>query len=184
MSITPEHIKQVLAKADQLYSAAEVQQAVDVMAKEIETKLQDTNPLVLCVMVGGLIPGGWLLSRLNFPLNMDYIHATRYRGNTSGGTLHWIAKPSMPLKDRVVLIIDDILDEGITLAEIVKDCEEQGAKEVYTAALVEKKHNRNDGHKATFIGLEVEDRYVFGCGMDYKGYLRNLPGIYAVNESE
>lgn len=184
MSITPEHIKQVLAKADPLYSAAEVQQAVVTMAKEIDKKLGDSNPLVLCVMVGGLIPGGWLLSHLNFPLNMDYIHATRYRGNTSGGSLHWIAKPSMSLKDRVVLIIDDILDEGITLSEIVKDCQSQGAKEIYTAALVEKKHDRSNGHKATFIGLQVEDRYVFGCGMDYKGYLRNLPGIYAVNENE
>ncbi len=184
MSITPEHVKKVLAEADQLYSAAEVQQAVDAMAIEITKKLEHTNPLVLCVMVGGLIPAGWLLSRLNFPLNMDYIHATRYRGNTSGGTLHWIAKPSMPLKDRVVLIIDDILDEGITLSEIIKDCEEQGAKEIYTAALVKKKHDRGIGQKATFIGLEVEDRYVFGCGMDYKGYLRNLPGIYAVNENE
>jgi hypoxanthine phosphoribosyltransferase len=184
MSITPEHVKKVLAEADQLYSATEVQQAVDAMAVEITNKLENTNPLVLCVMVGGLIPAGWLLSRLNFPLNMDYIHATRYRGNTSGGKLHWIAKPSMPLKDRVVLIIDDILDEGITLKEIVKDCEVQGAKEIYTAALVEKKHNRNNGYKATFIGLEVEDRYVFGCGMDYKGYLRNLSGIYAVNENE
>ncbi|MDH5435565.1 MAG: hypoxanthine-guanine phosphoribosyltransferase [Gammaproteobacteria bacterium] len=184
MSITPEHVKQVLASADLLHSADAVQQAVDVMAKDIEKKLEDTNPLVLCVMVGGLIPGGWLLSRLNFPLNMDYIHATRYRGNTSGGKLHWIAKPSMPLKDRVVLIIDDILDEGITLSEIVKDCEAEGAKAVYTAALVAKKHNRGNGHEATFVGLEVEDRYVFGCGMDYKGYLRNLPGIYAVSENE
>ena len=184
MSITPEHVKKVLAEADQLYSAAEVQQAVDTMATEITKKLEDTNPLVLAVMVGGLIPAGWLLSRLNFPLNMDYIHATRYRGNTSGGTLHWIAKPSMPLKDRVILIIDDILDEGITLSEIIKDCEKQGAKEIYTAALIEKKHDRGTGQKATFIGLEVEDRYVFGCGMDYKGYLRNLPGIYAVNENE
>ncbi|MDH5191889.1 MAG: hypoxanthine-guanine phosphoribosyltransferase [Gammaproteobacteria bacterium] len=184
MSVTPEHIKKVLANADQLYSADEVQKAVDKMAAEISDKLKDSNPLVLCVMVGGLIPAGWLLPRLHFPMNMDYIHATRYRGNTSGGTLHWIAKPSMSLDDRVVLIIDDILDEGITLTEIVKDCRAQGAREVYTAALVEKKHNRNMGDKATFIGLEVEDRYVFGCGMDYKGYLRNLPGIYAVKENE
>jgi len=184
MYVTPDHAQEVLNNADQLHSAEDVQRAIDRMAKEITGKLKDTNPLVLCVMVGGLIPAGWILSRLGFPLNMDYIHATRYRGNTSGGKLHWIAEPSSPLTDRTVLIIDDILDEGITLKEIVASCYERGAKKVYTAVLVEKKHDRCISDKADFTGLEVEDRYVFGCGMDYKGFLRNLPAIYAVGENE
>jgi len=180
MSITPQEAFAAYAEADQLYTAQQVEQALERMAQEISGRLRDSNPLVLCVMLGGMIPAGQLLSRLEFPLQLDYIHATRYRGKTSGGELHWIARPSTPLKDRVVLVIDDILDEGKTLAAIVDECKVLGAREVYTAVLVDKRHDRKQGMTASFTGLEVEDRYVFGCGMDYKGYLRNLPGIYAV----
>ena len=80
-----------------------------------------------------------------------------------------------------VLIVDDILDEGLTLDAIVGYCRQQGAKEVHSAVLVEKNHARRANHiSATFTGLQVDDRYVFGCGMDYKGYMRNLPEIYAI----
>ena len=170
----------VYAQADLLHSRQAVEDALDRLAVAISAQLRDTNPLVLCVMIGGLIPAGALLTRLDFPMQIDYIHATRYRGGTQGGTLRWVAKPACSMQDRVVLLIDDILDEGITLGAIVDECKADGARAVYTAVLVEKLHDRKNGLKATFKGLDVEDRYVFGYGMDYKGYLRNAPGIYAV----
>lgn len=181
--ITHEDAQRVLQGAIPLYSKAEVEQAILRMAREIEQALGDRNPLVLCVMNGGLIPAGKLVPELNFPLQLDYIHATRYHGRTSGSDLHWRAEPQQELQDRVVLVIDDILDEGITLDKIVEYCREQGAREVYTAVLVEKLHERKPGMQhADFTGLQVEDLYVFGYGMDYKNYLRNAPGIFAVRE--
>lgn len=182
MPISPEQADHVYKNADVIFTAAEVAQAADRMAQEITAKLRDKNPLVLSVMIGGLVPAGLLLSRMDFPMNIDYIHASRYRGNTSGGDLGWIARPASSLEGRTILIIDDILDEGKTLSAIVSDCKQLGAAEVYTAVLVEKKHDRKEDLKADFTGLEVEDRYVFGSGMDYKGYLRNVPGIYAVRD--
>ncbi len=153
------------------------------MAAEITAVLRDQNPIALCVMIGGLVPAGMLLPRLEFPLEIDYCHATRYRGATSGGELHWLARPQLDLKDRVVLIIDDILDEGHTLAQIIGDCRAQGARAVYTAVLANKLHDRRiSGLKADFVGLDVADHYVFGAGMDYKGWFRNLNGIYAAPE--
>jgi hypoxanthine phosphoribosyltransferase len=134
-------------------------------------------------MSGAMIPAGILLSHLAFPRHIDYIHASRYRGETSGGELHWRVKPRYELQDRVVLIIDDILDEGLTLQAIIEDCKQLGAAEVYSAVLVKKLHQRNVGIEADFVGLEVADRYVFGFGMDYMEYLRNAPGIYAVKGS-
>lgn len=182
--ITPQEASRVLAEADQLYSPADIHSALDSMAAAITERLADKNPLALCVMNGGLIFAGQLLTRLNFPLQVDYLHATRYRGDTSGGELHWLAHPTFPLKDRTLLILDDILDEGLTLQSILRACYNEGAKEVYSAVLVQKKHERcvSELH-ADFVGLEVEDRYVFGCGMDYHDYHRNLPGIYAVKGS-
>jgi hypoxanthine phosphoribosyltransferase len=178
--ISSEEARQVLAEAECCYTREQVEQALDKMAQAITETLKDSNPLVLCVLNGGLIVTGELLLRLPFPLNYDYIHATRYCGETRGGELNWIAKSSYPLKDRCILIIDDILDEGLTLAALVKYCRDEGASSVHTAVLVNKLHDRKEDLQADFVGLDVEDRYVFGYGMDYKGYLRNVPGIYAV----
>jgi hypoxanthine phosphoribosyltransferase len=181
--ITQKEAAEVLATADQLYSTEAVEQALDRLAVEITGKLSGEDPVVLCVLNGALIPAGHLLTRLTFPLRQDYVHATRYRGETSGAELEWIGRPSTSLQGEHVLVVDDILDEGITLAAIVQACREAGAKSVHSAVLVEKLHDRNHDFKADFVGLTVEDRYVFGFGMDYKGYLRNLPAIYAVADN-
>ncbi|MEN8178901.1 MAG: hypoxanthine-guanine phosphoribosyltransferase [Pseudomonadota bacterium] len=182
--ITPQEAEEVLAEAKRLYTQSDVEQALDRLASEISSKLSTENPIILCVLNGALIPMGHLLTRLTFPLRYDYIHASRYRGEISGNDLKWIGKPSVSLEDETVLVIDDILDEGVTLSEIVNSCRMVGAKAVYTAVLVEKRHTRGNGFIPNFVGLEVEDRYVFGFGMDYKGYLRNAAGIFAVNSTD
>ena len=183
MAITPDEAQSVLSKADLLYSVDEVDEAFKQLSLQLSKQLNNSNPLVLCVMQGGLIPAGKLLPQLDFPLQQDYIHASRYAGGTRGGSLNWIVKPSISLQDKVILLIDDIHDEGLTLDAITRDCIASGAREVYSVALVNKVHDRKGGLSADFSGLDVEDRYVFGYGMDYKGYLRNAPGIYAVNEN-
>lgn len=182
MQITPEEASLAMHEAELLHPAQEVNAMLDRMAAEITTELHDKNPLALCVMNGGLIVAGHLLTRLDFPLEQDYLHATRYRGDTSGGkTIAWLHKPEVPLQDRHVLLIDDILDEGHTLREISGWCREQGAAAVYVAVLADKQHDRRvSGITADFPALPLVDRYVFGFGMDYKKYWRNANGIYAV----
>ncbi|HKK13367.1 MAG TPA: hypoxanthine-guanine phosphoribosyltransferase [Gammaproteobacteria bacterium] len=181
MTVTAEQIRKVLAEAELLYSAAEVETAFDRLAEQVTAAVNSRDPIILCVMTGGLVPAGHLVTRLDFPLQLDYLHATRYRGETSGGHLHWITRPSCALKDRTVVVVDDILDEGLTLAAILDYCRAEGAREVLSVVLVDKRHERRASHiNADFAGLEVGDRYVFGFGMDYKGYLRNAAGIYAV----
>ncbi len=174
--------QQVLSEADCLFSQKDVGLAIDELAKQINQQLKDSNPIILAVMNGGLIPCGMLLPKLNFPLQVDYIHATRYAENTTGGELQWIAKPTLDIKDRTILLVDDIHDEGYTLQSIVEYCQQQGAKTVMSCVLIHKVHDRKGGVAADFSGLEVPDRYVFGYGMDYKTLLRNAPGIYAVKD--
>lgn len=182
MSITPEDARSVLDNADLIHSQRDIEAALDRMATEITARLQHANPLVVCVMTGGLLPTAFLVTRLKFPFQLDYIHATRYRGKTSGGSLHWIARAQHNLRDRVVLLIDDILDEGHTLRSVVDDCLAHGAKVVLTAVTLNKEHGRGQAMTATFVGLPVPDRYVFGFGMDYKEYWRALPAVYAIKE--
>ena len=182
MSVDLAHIRQVMAEADCLHSNAECEAAIDTMAAAINREMGDSNPVVFCVMNGGLIFSGKLLPKLDFPLELSYLHATRYRNETSGGELFWKAKPEISFIDRDVLIIDDILDEGHTLGAIIDFCRHAGAKNVRIAVLVDKTHDRKarPDLKADYVGLACLDRYVVGYGMDYKGYWRNAPGIYAV----
>ncbi len=177
------HIQKIYAGADCLFSGKQVRAALDRLGEELTQAYADSDPLLLCVMTGGMIACGQLATRLDFPLQIDYIHATRYRGDTSGSELHWLVSPHISLHDRTVIVVDDILDEGITLKAISEWCREQGAARVVTVVLVEKLHDRRYGlEHADHVGLQVGDRYVFGYGLDYHGYLRNVDGIYAVKE--
>lgn len=169
----------MLRCADRLYTGRDVEQALDRMAADITQRLASLNPLLVCVMTGGVVPFGLLLPRLQFPLQIDYVHATRYGKQLTGGELHWRVGPGESPKDRTVLLVDDILDEGTTLAAIENRYRNDGATAVYKAVLVVKERPRKHDVVIEFAGLNVPDRYVFGYGMDYKGYLRNAPGIFA-----
>ena len=177
----------VLENAELVVTAQQIDQAISQLAIEINAQFVEVNSpvIVLPVMNGGLILGGHLISRLEFPLVVDYLHATRYRDTTSGKDLQWKAKPQQSLKGRSLLIVDDILDEGYTLEAVLDYCKEQEVASVHTVVLIEKDHPRPKANiKCDFTGLQVEDKYVFGFGMDYKGYHRNLNAIYAVKDSE
>jgi len=162
--------------------SATVEAALDRMAAEITARLADANPLVYAVMNGGLILAGRILPRLPFPLELAYLHASRYGHAIQGTLLDWRVRPTQDLRGRTVLVLDDILDEGHTLEAIIAHLKEEGAAEVLSAVLVHKLHERKakPGMRADFTGLDIPDRFLFGCGMDYKGYWRNAPGIYAV----
>ena len=173
--------RQVLEQAELLFDTASIEAAIDTLADRLSERLGNGAPLVLCVMQGGLMFSGRIMSRLPLAAEFDYIHATRYGHNTTGEALEWLAYPKQPLTGRTVLLLDDILDEGYTLAAIERHCREQGADEVISAVLVRKKHDRMKADiRCDFVALEVDDRYVFGYGMDYKGKLRHLDQIYAL----
>jgi hypoxanthine phosphoribosyltransferase len=172
--------QQLLAQAELLHPTTAVEQAIRQVAHGITAALEDDCPIVICVMGGGLIFAGQLLTQLKFPLQLDYVHASRYQNKTVGKTLSWQSLPKLDLNNRSVLLVDDILDEGITLLAIQEKCLALGAKQVMSAVLVEKILDKNKPIKADFVGLTVPDRYVFGYGMDAYGWWRNLPAIYAL----
>ena len=182
MSIDLGAIKRAREEADCLVGEREVEAALDRMAAGITARLADRNPLVYTVMNGGLIFAGRLLPRLPFALELAYLHATRYGHALKGALLDWRVRPTQDVRGRTVLVLDDILDEGRTLLAIIEYLQAEGAREVLSAVLVHKVHERKarPGMRADFTGLDVEDRFLFGCGMDYQGYWRNAPGIYAV----
>lgn len=165
--------------AECLVSAQELEGLLASLARQITAECAEQNPVILCVMTGALVVVGKLLPLLNFPLELDYIHATRYQGETSGGELVWKQLPTVKLENRTVIIIDDILDEGVTMHRLIEHCSEKKANRIYSAVLIDKMIARPKATQANFVGIELEDKYLFGFGMDYKGYCRNADGIFA-----
>jgi len=180
--ITSREAKEVLSSADLICSAEEVSAAVKQLAGEIKAALGDAHPLVLSVMGGAVVFSGQLLPLLDFPLDFDYIHATRYGNATQGNTLEWKVMPKENVTSRVVLVLDDILDEGHTLAAIRDKVLGMGAAAFYSAVFADKDLGRPKPIRADFAGISLPNRYVFGFGMDVRGAWRNLPAIYALKE--
>jgi hypoxanthine phosphoribosyltransferase len=172
--------QRLLDEADMLCSAEDVDRAVARMASEIAGKLREEFPVVLSVMGGAAVFTGRLLPLLGFPLEFGAIEVTRYNNDTQGRDITWRLAPRDNVRDRTVLVVDDILDEGITLAAIRQKLLEMGAKRVYAAVLADKDIGRAKPATADFVGVTVPNRYVFGFGMDAYGLWRNLPAIYAL----
>lgn len=181
-SDTREAALRVRRTATLIHSQAAVADAVTRLQSQLTRDYADRDPVFVIVMNGGLFLAGTLLPGLDFPLTVDYCHATRYRGGTRGGEIEWRASPQTALEGRHVVVVDDILDEGHTLRHIVERFSDQNAKSVKTLVLVEKRHARKawPGMRPDYCELTAPDHYLFGCGMDYRGYWRNCPGIYRV----
>jgi hypoxanthine phosphoribosyltransferase len=169
-----------LENSDLVAASPEVQAAIERLAAEITRALAGAYPLVLVVMGGAVVFAGQLLPKLRFPIDFDYVHATRYGAAISGGGIDWKVTPPDGVRGRTVLVLDDILDGGETLHSISDRLLALGAKKVFCAVLVEKTLARAKPIVADFVGLRIPDRFVFGCGMDAKGYWRNLPEIRAI----
>ena len=180
--MTTPNLSEALARAALIHDHATLAAAIARIGSEIDRELAGKPAVFVTVMQGALMFAGQLATSIATPLTFDYVHATRYRGATSGGELHWIKRPSIALAGAIVLLVDDILDEGHTLNAIREFCRDQGAARVLLAVLCEKRHGRSvPDLRADFVGVQVPDRYVFGYGMDYHEQGRNLPAIYAVD---
>jgi hypoxanthine phosphoribosyltransferase len=180
--LTYEQAWSTLKDAECVVAAEAIDAALERLAGEISTQLAQRMPLVLTVMGGAVVFAGRLLPLLRFPLELDYVHLTRYGDATRGGTLQWKVRPRTPVAERTVLVLDDVLDEGLTLAALRDGLLADGARAVYMAVFADKAIGRDKPVRADFVGVTLPDRYVFGFGMDVHGAWRNLPAIYALPE--
>jgi hypoxanthine phosphoribosyltransferase len=173
---------EILKNSEILFTENEVQAALHRLSGAIISELADQHPLVLSVMGGAVVFTGQLLPLLNFPLDFDYVHVSRYGNSKQGGEMRWKVAPHENVRGRVVLVLDDILDEGETLHAIRQRVMELGAVKFYSGIFADKMNGLSKPIKADFVGLEVPNRFVFGYGMDVHGAWRNLPAIYAMKE--
>jgi len=167
---------------ERVHDAASVQRAIRAQARELRPRLEGRDPLVLVLMQGALYYAAWLTLELDMPLELDYIHATRYGDKRHGGGLRWLRRPPEAVAGRTVLLLDDIFDAGETLAAARAACRTAGAGTVLTAVLARKRRRHSVDAGPDSVALEVPDRFVVGCGLDCGGHWRNLPAIYALDD--
>ena len=175
--------RKLLENSTLLAGKEQVEAAVERMAEAVNAYYGDREIVLLMVMTGAVMPAAWLASKLKMPLQMDFLHATRYSGQTAGGEIEFRVPPRLNLEGHDVLIVDDIYDIGLTLQMIERYCLSRNARSVNSAVLVRKIHDRKTtGKLPAFIGMEVEDRYIFGCGMDAYEHWRHLDEIRALED--
>ena len=180
MMLTSQQAQQLLSSAELIHSEQVITQTLQRLADEITQVLAQQQPLVLCVMGGAVVFAGQLLPQLRFPMDFDYLHLSRYGKGKSGGAIHWQAEPREDVRDRVVLVLDDILDEGHTMSAIKEKLLEMGAASCATAVFANKLIDKPKPIQADYVGIDVPNRYVFGYGMDAAGAWRNLGAVYAL----
>lgn len=180
--MTRERAEQLLANAELIHPAEAVERAVARVADEINAALSGEFPVVLAIMGGAAVFTGQLLPRLAFPLEFGAIEVTRYGNTIAGREVEWRLAPRENVAGRTVLVIDDILDQGITLAAVRDKLLAQGARRFLSAVFADKALSHAKPIVADFVGVSVPDRYVFGFGMDAYGLWRNLPAIYALKD--
>ena len=187
-SFNVQHARTLLSNAEEICDAATVQQAVDRVAdtlnKRFDRPTDETFPLVLGVMGGAVVFVGNLLPQLRFPLEFDYIHVSRYGDDDQGGRVVWKVIPRPDVAGRTIIVLDDILDEGETLAHVKQRLLDMGAAEVIVAVFADKAIKRAKPIKADIVGLTIPDKFVVGYGMDVYGYWRNLPGLWAIRPDD
>jgi len=182
--VSEQNPRDYLEHSTVLASRSKVQSVVARMATEINAHYGDRPLVLLVVMTGAMIPAAWLAARLSMPLRIDFIHATRYDGATEGGEIAFRVPPRLDLEGQDVLVVEDIFDVGLTLQAIVRHCRAEGARSVSSAVLVRKIHDRETtGETPEFIGFDIPDRYVFGCGMDVHEHWRHLDEIRALGDA-
>lgn len=178
--MNPAEAMALLERAEPVCTAEEARAALERLAAEITSRLGTEFPMVLAIMGGAVVFTGQLLPLLAFPLEFRAIEVTRYADSTAGGDIVWRLAPREDVRGRTVLVLDDILDEGVTLAAVRAKLLAMGALQVLTAVFADKDTGRAKPIAADFVGVRVPDRYVFGFGMDAFGLWRNLPAVYAL----
>jgi hypoxanthine phosphoribosyltransferase len=183
-----QRARALLANASQLVSPQQVDAAVKDVAAQLNARFdkesEATFPLVLGVMGGAVVFTGHLLPQLSFPLEFDYIHVTRYGDLDRGGEVVWKVIPRQNVAGRTIIVVDDILDEGETLAHVKQRLLDMGAAEVILAVFADKDLGRRKPVQADIVGLTIPNRFVVGFGMDAHGYWRNLPGLWVIKEED
>jgi len=160
--------------------ASDIKEAIWKIADKLNEDLKDKNPLMVCILNGSFMFSADLLKLIKFPCQISFVKLSSYQGTSSCGHVKELIGINEDLSGRTVLLLEDIVDSGITVKNCICQVKNTGAKEVLVATLLFKPNALKEDIKLDYIGLEIPNDFIVGYGLDYNGYGRNLPDIYKI----
>ncbi|RXZ79296.1 hypoxanthine phosphoribosyltransferase [Paenibacillaceae bacterium] len=161
-----------------LYDADQIQQKIKELAEGVSRDFEGRNPLVICVLKGAFIFMADLVKNISIPLELDFMAVSSYGQSTrSSGVVRIIKDLDLPVEGREVVIVEDIIDSGLTLSYLIDVLERRNAKQVSVVALFDKPARRTVELEADYTGFVLPDEFVVGYGLDYAEKYRNLPFV-------
>jgi hypoxanthine phosphoribosyltransferase len=163
-------------------NSSEIQSKIDLLSSRIKADVEGKNPLFITVLNGAFIFAADLIRRFQFPLEVAFIRVASYSGTSSSGKVREVIGLDMDITGRIVVIVEDIIDSGITMEYLIGMMKELGAKEVRIATFLFKPGAFQKDYKIDYVGMEIPNDFIVGYGLDYDGYGRNYPDIYKISE--
>ncbi|WP_291259007.1 hypoxanthine phosphoribosyltransferase [Fusobacterium sp.] len=163
-----------------LLTREEVERRIKELAKEIEKDYQGKELVVIGLLKGSIVFMSDLIKEINLPLAIDFMSVSSYSGTTSTGVIKISKDITIDVKDKDVLIVEDIIDTGLTLSHVKKLFQDREVKSLKICTLLDKPSRRTVEMKGEYVGFEIPDEFVIGYGLDYDQYYRNLPYIGVV----
>lgn len=160
----------------------EIQEKIKQVAVEIARDMEDKNPLFLVVLNGAFMFAGDLFKYLTIPCEISFVKLSSYVGTKTTSVVRELIGLDEVLHDRTVVIIEDIIDTGITMGVTMKKLKKLEAEDVKITTLLFKPDAFKMDYKIDYIGMEIPNDFILGFGLDYDGHGRNLPDIYKIIE--
>ena len=166
-----------------LITKDQIQKRVAEMGREISQDYGGQNPIALCVLKGAVFFCSDLMRAISIDMALDFIQVSSY-GNEkySSGVVTILKEPQLDMHGRAVLIVEDIIDSGMSMREVFRYIESRGASSVKTATFLDKPKARKVEFKADYIGFSIEPQFVVGYGLDYAERYRNIPEIQVLSD--
>ena len=159
---------------------SEIQQAVKSVAEQMNKDLEGANPLFICVLNGAFMFAGDLMKYFTLPCEITFIKLTSYAGLYTSGDVKEIMGLSESVIDRNVVVVEDIVDTGITMDRILTSLNAKGAKSIKVATFLQKPDALQRDITVDYAAIKIPNDFIVGYGLDYDGYGRNLRDIYTV----
>jgi hypoxanthine phosphoribosyltransferase len=159
---------------------SDIKEAILKIADKINIDLKDKNPLMICVLNGSFMFSADLLKLIQFPCQISFLKMASYEGVVSSGQIKELFGINENIAGRTVVILEDIVDTGITMRNCINQMKNLGAAEVIIATLLFKPQSLKEDIKLDYVGIEIPNDFIVGYGLDYNGYGRNLPDIYKI----
>ncbi len=168
-------------KKELIFSREVIQKRVKELAGQISSDYEGREPVLIGILNGVIFFFADLVREISIPTKMDFLRAASYGSEmTSSGTIRLTKDVEIPIRGNPVILVEDIVDTGLTLTHIIRNLESKGAESIRICALIDKLERRDIEVPIDYCGFQIDEGFIVGYGIDYDEKYRHLPDIYVL----